>query len=234
MKSFNKTVRSILLIVMSITLIVGGALFLDSFLLYNKAKNEKNIPATIDALREQPGYTPIAELPQHFLDAVVAVEDHAFFEHGPIDFSSIARAVWVNLKDMSPREGGSTITQQVAKNIFFTQEKSFKRKVAEALMASELEKLYTKEQILELYVNTNYYGNGYIGLKEAAQGYFGQDPGALTLDEATLLAGIPNAPSVYALNSNPGLAAQRQKQVLAQMVEYGYLTQEEADGVLTR
>ncbi|MCL1792025.1 MAG: transglycosylase domain-containing protein [Peptococcaceae bacterium] len=231
MKLLKKTVRTSLIIVICVILIMGGVLFADGYMLYNEAKKTTGVSTNIDAKRSLPNYSQIDELPQYFLDAVVAVEDHGFYEHGPVDFSSIARALFVNLKDMSPREGGSTITQQVAKNLYFTQEKSIKRKIAEALMAIKLENLYTKDEILELYINTNYYGSNYTGIKDASQGYFGKDPGGLNLYEATLLAGIPNAPSVYALNSNPELAAQRQQQVLAQMVEYGYLSQEEADEV---
>ena len=227
MKPFGR----ILIIITVIILIVGGALFLDSFALYREASGETNITAKIDAIRAGDSYTTMAETPQYFLNAVIATEDHSFYEHGPLDPSAIGRAIVVNLKEKSPREGGSTITQQLAKNIFFTQEKSIKRKIAEALMAYDLEKLYEKDDILELYINTNYYGNNYTGIREASRGYFHKEPAQLTLSEATLLAGIPNAPGVYALNRNPGLAAQRQKQVIAQMVEYGYLTREEADSI---
>ena len=96
-------------------------------------------------------------------------------------------------------------------------------------MAFDLEKIYTKDEILELYININYYGSGYNGIREASRGYYNKEPIELTLAEATMLAGIPNAPSIYSLTGNPGLATQRQKQVIAQMVTYGYLTQEEAD-----
>ena len=129
-------------------------------------------------------------------------------------------------------EGGSTITQQLAKNLYFTQEKKVERKVAEVFMAVELEKEYSKKDILELYVNSIYFGNNYYCVKDASMGYFGKEPGKMTEYESTLLAGIPNAPSVYALTANPDLAAQRQRQVLEKMIKYKYLTSEEAEKIL--
>ena len=142
-----------------------------------------------------------------------------------------ARATLHDLATRSLDQGGSTITQQVAKNLFFTQEKEFSRKIAEVFMAFALERSYTKGEILELYVNTIYFGDGYYGVSAACAGYFGKAPGQLTDYEATLLAGIPNAPSVYSLSANPDLASQRQAYVVRQMVKYGYLTQEEADAI---
>lgn len=129
-------------------------------------------------------------------------------------------------------EGGSTITQQLAKNIYFTQEKKITRKIAEVFMAFEIEKEYDKNQILELYLNTSYFGDGYYTVKEACKGYFNKELKEMTDYECILLAGIPNAPSVYAPTKNPELAIQRQKQVMNKMVEYEYLTQEEANKIL--
>ena len=132
---------------------------------------------------------------------------------------------------MSYVEGGSTITQQLAKNIYFTQEKKMTRKIAEMFMAFKIERNLSKEEILELYLNTSYFGNGYDTVKEASRGYFGKEPNEMTDGECVMLAGIPNAPSVYAPTVNPELAKQRQKQVLDKMVKYEYLTQEEADTI---
>lgn len=108
----------------------------------------------------------------------------------------------------------------------FTQDKDLTRKIAEILVAFDLEKAYSKDEILELYINKIYYGDGYYGIKKASLGYYGKLPNELTFSEQTLLAGIPNAPSVYSLTANPDLAKQRQKQVLSAMVEYGYISQE--------
>ena len=132
---------------------------------------------------------------------------------------------------MSFVEGGSTITQQLAKNTYFTQKKEMTRKVSEAFMAIEIEKNYDKNEILELYFNTSYYGDGCYTIKEASNHYFDKDPIDLTDYEATLLAGVPNAPSLYAPTKNLDLAHRRQKQVLNKMVECGYLTEIQAEKI---
>ena len=148
---------------------------------------------------------------------------------GAVDVLSIGRAVVTNVKEMSLIEGGSTITQQLAKNLFFTQEKDFSRKIAEIFMGYNLEKNYSKEEILELYVNTSYFGSGYYGIREASLGYYNKEPKDLNFLECTMLAGLPNAPSAYALNKYPERAQQRQKQVINKMVKHGYLTKGEAE-----
>lgn len=133
---------------------------------------------------------------------------------------------------MSFVEGGSTITQQLAKNMYFTQEKKVTRKVAEVFMSIEIEKNYEKDEILELYLNTIYFGDGYYTVKEACKGYFDKKLDEMTEAEAILLAGIPNAPSIYAPTKNLELAKQRQRQVMKKMIEYGYLTQKEANAII--
>ena len=133
---------------------------------------------------------------------------------------------------MSYVEGGSTITQQLAKNMYFTQEKIIERKIAEVFMAWQIESNYSKEDIFELYVNTIYFGDGYYTVKDACKGYFNKELDEMTDYECILLAGIPNAPSVYAPTKNPDLAKQRQKQVMRKMIENGLLTEEEANEIL--
>ena len=124
---------------------------------------------------------------------------------------------------MSLAEGGSTITQQLAKNMYFTMEKKFTRKVAEVFVARKLEQMYTKDEILEMYINVAYFGDGLYGLKEAANGYFDKEPLELTFDEITLLAGLPNAPSAYSLSDNEDLARRRQQIVINQMKKYNFI-----------
>lgn len=131
-------------------------------------------------------------------------------------------------------EGGSTITEQLSKNMYFTQEKDLKRKVAEVFVTLDLEKNYTKNEILELYLNTSYFGNGYYTVSEASKGYFNKDAKDMTDSEATLLAGIPNAPSVYNPKENLKLAKERQKQVLDKMVQYKKITKEKEDEILSK
>lgn len=143
------------------------------------------------------------------------------------------RALWINISNFQLLEGGSTITQQVAKNLFFIDETNVAtRKIAEIFAAFDLEKNYSKNEILELYVNTIYFGDGYYGIKEACNGYLQIEPSEMTLYDCTMMAGIPNAPSVYAPTANPELTKSRQKKVIADMVEYGYLSQEDADKIL--
>ena len=144
--------------------------------------------------------------------------------HGGYDIKSIARAFVKNIETKSLVEGGSTITQQLAKNLYFSFEKKFTRKVAELFVAIDIEKKYTKEQILSYYISVIYFGDGYYGLEAASIGYFSKRPDRLNFDEITLLAGLPNAPSMYALTNNPDLARKRQAIVIEQMKECGYIT----------
>ena len=208
-------------------------LYYKGYSLYLEAINETSISEKVKEIREKTEeYTKYEELPEDYINAVIAVEDRRFFEHKGIDLISIARAVGTDVITLSLAEGGSTITQQLAKNTNFNQKKEFTRKIAEIFMAFEYEKECDKETIFELYVNTMYFGDGYYSIAEASNGYFGKNVSELNLYEATLLAGIPNAPSVYAPTKNPELAKQRQAQVLKKMVKYNYISQEEADNLL--
>lgn len=155
-----------------------------------------------------------------------------FYNHSAIDLKSIFRAVLVNIKDQDFSEGGSTITQQVAKNVFYNQKKELTRKVAEAFTAFDIEEQYSKRDVLEIYVNINYYGSGYYGIYDACKGYLDKVPEDMTLAECALLAGIPNAPSVYSPKENKDLSIKRQKIVLNSMLENNYITQKEYDDAL--
>ena len=231
MKIIRTFLTWLVLLALGAALVIGGLITFRGCRMYKAALAQQSLAQTVEAIRAQPGYTPLSGLPQIYLNAVIAVEDHRFTQHGGVDPIAIARATLHDLATRSLDQGGSTITQQVAKNLFFTQEKEFSRKIAEVFMAFALERSYTKGEILELYVNTIYFGDGYYGVSAACAGYFGKAPGQLTDYEATLLAGIPNAPSVYSLSANPDLASQRQAYVVRQMLKYGYLTQEEADAI---
>ena len=233
MRFFKKLVLFTILILLAAAAAVGGRLFFQGYQIYRQVTEETPLSRKVEEIRANPHYTTLDELPQTCKDAVVAVEDSRFYEHCGFDIISTARAVFINLKEGELAEGGSTITQQLAKNMYFTQEKKFLRKVAELFVAFDLERDYTKDEILELYLNTIYFGSGYYCVYDAAEGYFGKKPSEMTDYESTLLAGIPNAPSVYSLTNSPRLAAQRQKTVLECMVEQKYLTQEQADAILS-
>lgn len=224
--------RLILLFVIIILIILSYVVF-NGYMLYKDAINEKSIEARVATLRNQDFFTSFDELPQYYIDAVISVEDHRFYTHNGIDYFSILRAIINNIKAGKPIEGGSSITQQVAKNLVFTQEKTIYRKIAELFAARDLEKKYSKKDIFELYVNNMYFGSGYYNIHDASIGYYHKLPKDLTLYEATLLAGVPNAPSVYAPTVNLTLAEQRQRQVLAKMVEFGKLSEEKANEIIS-
>lgn len=228
MKKFVKFLIILILILTSLGLLIIG----NGYNMYKEAIQEMPIQEKVEEIRQKENYTKLSELPQIYINAVISVEDHRFYEHNGIDVIAIGRAIINDIKAMSFVEGGSTITQQIAKNEYFTQEKKITRKVAEVFVAFELEKQYTKNEILELYINTIYFGNGYYNIKDAAKGYFGKSITNLSDSECIMLAGIPNAPSVYAPTQNQELAKQRQKQVAEKMVKYGYLTEEEKNKIL--
>lgn len=228
MKILKRIIFIVVLISMSIALLFVG----NGYDMYKKSIEETSVEDKIAEIKDKENYTNFSELPQMYKNAVIAVEDHRFYKHNGIDIIAIGRSAFNDIKAMSFVEGGSTITQQLAKNIYFTQEKKIERKIAEVFMAFEIEKNCDKDEILELYLNTSYFGDGYYTPKEACRGYFNKELNEMTDYECILLAGIPNAPSVYAPTKNPELAKQRQKQVMKKMIEYGYLTEEEADNIL--
>lgn len=228
MKFFKK----IILIVLLIVFIVGTIIILNGYKLYKTATSEISLSDKIAEIKSVDTYVTIADVPEYYKKAVIAVEDHRFEKHSGIDIISIGRAIVSNIQSKKLVEGGSTITQQVAKNLYFiTEDDVISRKIAEIFVAIGLEKKYTKNDILEFYINTIYFGEGYYGIREASNGYYKKEPKDLTLYEATMLAGVPNAPSVYAPTVNPTLAKSRQGKVIHSMVEYGYLSEEEASKI---
>ena len=176
----------------------------------------------------------IEQLPDYVPNAVIAIEDRRFRSHFGVDPVGLARAVSRNLFAGDVVEGGSTLTQQLAKNMFLTPERSLKRKVQEVVLALWLETEYSKDQILEMYLNRVYFGSGAYGIDAAARRYFDRDATELTLPQAAMLAGVLPAPSRYSPNRNPDAARQRAALVLAAMVEEGYASAEEAGGARER
>ena len=228
-----KFFKRLLLIILLAILLVGSIIFFNGYKLYKTTLDSKSLTDKISEIKNNNSYVSYDKVPDYYLNAIIAVEDHRFKDHGPIDVISIGRAIVSNVQSKELNEGGSTITQQVAKNLYFiTEDNVISRKIAEILVAIDLEKNYSKEDILEFYINTIYFGEGYYGIKEASNGYYDKDPIDLTLNEATILAGVPNAPSVYAPTVNPDLAKNRQGKVIRSMVEYNYLSQDEADKIV--
>lgn len=227
-----KWVKRILIILLLILILVTSIILLNGYHLYQSVLSETSLSDKIKEIKEDEDYVSLSDVPDYYKNAIIAVEDHRYYDHGPIDIIAIGRAVVSNIQAGSFNEGGSTITQQVSKNLYFiTEDDIVSRKIAEIFMAFDLENHYSKDDILEFYMNTIYFGEGYYGIKEAANGYYNKEPKDLTLYEATMLAGVPNAPSVYAPTVNPDLAKSRQGKVIRSMVEYGYLSQEEADQI---
>ncbi|WNS80112.1 PBP1A family penicillin-binding protein [Domibacillus sp. DTU_2020_1001157_1_SI_ALB_TIR_016] len=171
----------------------------------------------------------IEKMPEHLQEAIVAVEDNRFYEHGGFDVKGIFRAAFTNLMAGSRVQGASTLTQQLTKNALLSPEKTYRRKIEELFLAIEIEKVYKKEEILEMYLNTSYFGNGAWGVQNAAKRYFGKDVSELTLAESSMLAGMVKAPSRYNPIDSMDNAVDRRQVVLNQMVKYGYLTENEAD-----
>ena len=181
-----------------------------------------------DLVRHSIDYVCLDEMPEHLVQAFVAVEDRRFYQHRGVDFRGVFRALFVNIRDGSIAQGGSTITQQLARTLFLSQQQSLERKLAEASIALQLERRYDKDSILEMYLNQIYFGAGNWGVAQAARDYFGKHVSELSLSESALLAGVVAAPSVYAPTRNWDLALQRQRTVLSRMVEMEYITPQQA------
>ena len=222
-----KFIRKLFISIILIVIIIASILLLIGHSYYSKALKKKPLLTRVDAITSQEHFVKFEDMSSYYRNAVISVEDHRFYDHGPVDFIAIGRAIFTNIKNGEFQEGGSTITQQVAKNVVFSQERSWQRKIGEIFAAYDLEKNYNKRQIFELYVNTSYFGNGYYGIYEASYGYYNKSPKDLNLDESSMLAGVPNAPSVYAPTVNPELAKKRQYHVLNSMLEYGYITKDD-------
>ena len=183
--------------------------------IYTTLSEERRIPVTID------------KIPKHVQQAFIAIEDNRFYEHSGIDYRGTARAL-VSTLSGSEVQGGSTITQQLAKNAFLTQERSIVRKIKEAFIAKELEHKYTKDEILTMYLNQIYFGQGAYGIESASMYYFGKHVQNLDVAEAATLAAIPKSPNYYNPFENPKESKSRQELVIDQMVKYGFISADSA------
>lgn len=183
--------------------------------IYTTLSEERRVPVSID------------KIPKHVQQAFIAIEDNRFYEHSGIDYRGTARAL---VSTLSGREvqGGSTITQQLAKNAFLTQERSIIRKIKEAFIAKELEHKYTKDEILTMYLNQIYFGQGAYGIESASLYYFGKHVQNLDIAEAATLAAIPKSPNYYNPFENPKESKNRQELVIDQMVKYGFISADSA------
>lgn len=232
MRIIKKLIILLLFVILIIGILIGCIFGIPGYNMYKEALEKEPIDEKVASIEKKKNYSEFADLPEMYINAVIATEDHRFYEHKGIDFISVARAIYRDIRAKDFVEGGSTISQQLAKNIYFTQERTGKRKVAETFMASKLDNTLSKEKIFELYANTSYFGDGYYTVKEACKGYFKKELREMTDYECIMLAGIPNAPSVYAPTKNLKLTKKRAEHVIRKMVENEYLTQEAADSIL--
>ncbi|HID66161.1 MAG TPA: peptidase, partial [Aquificaceae bacterium] len=179
-------------------------------------------------------YVPLEKIPNHVINAFIAVEDRNFWHHFGVDPLAILRAALANYRAGKIVQGGSTITQQLARNLFLTPKRTFERKLKEALLAIKIERNFNKEKILELYLNQIYLGSGSYGVEAASQVYFGKHVWELSLEEAALLAGLPKAPAKYNPFYHPDRALERRNFVLKRMYEEGFITQEEYEEAINK
>ncbi|CBE68896.1 MAG: PBP1A family penicillin-binding protein [Candidatus Methylomirabilis oxygeniifera] len=237
-------IRSILLL-MAISLGVLGGLFVtylrDLPTLEALEEYQPSLVTTLYSDHDEPFATlfeqkrfwiPLDTIPRHLINGVIAVEDAQFYQHRGINFRGIARALLVNLRALRPAEGGSSITQQLAKLLLLTPEKHLSRKIKEAVLAIEIEKRYSKEKILELYLNQVYFGHGAYGVESAAHTYFKKPVDQLNLAEAATLAGLPRAPNYYSPIADKERAIRRRNHVLTRMAEEGFITKQQAASAL--
>lgn len=177
-------------------------------------------------------YAKFDEIPPRMIEALLAIEDTLFFEHSGINYDAIIRAMVKNIKNGRFGEGGSTLTQQLVKNVILTRERTFSRKIKEALLTIQVERVLSKEQILEIYLNEVFFGHGYHGVKTAALGYFKKPLSMLSLKEIAMLVGLPNAPSIYDPTKRIDFSLARANDVIRRMYDLGWISKEYAQSAL--
>ena len=193
-----------------------------------------HVEETVKTLRSDPDWIRLSKIPDHTRKALLAIEDHDFYKHGALDFTGIARALFANIKAGEVRQGGSTLTQQMVKNVFLSSEQTLARKAEEAVLATWVEHKYSKDEVLEMYFNSTYFGAGAYGIQDAAKKYFGKEPALLTIPESAMLAAMPYAPSALNPYENPTGCAKRVRLVLKEMLRYGYIGTTEFKDAMSR
>lgn len=183
---------------------------------------------SLEAKVDRKQFVSSKDIPDIMKKAIVATEDRRFYDHGALDLVSVTRALVTNYMAGQTLEGGSTIAQQTVKNIFLSHDRTLARKIEELALAVRLEKNYTKDEILELYLNTIYFGHGAYGIKDAARTYFGKDVKDLNVSQCAMLAGLPQAPSVYDPITHPEEGIRRMAVVLTLMAQQEYISSEDA------
>ncbi len=224
-----KLIRRVLTVLLVLILSVSAYYLYQGYALYQEVLETRSLEARVQEVTAMENYTSYEQLDPLYINAVISAEDRRFFSHGGIDLIATIRAIWTDLQARSFVQGGSTITQQVSKNLLFDQEKKLTRKTAELFAVHDIESKYSKQEIFALYVNTAYFGSGNYGIYEASTGYFDKLPKDLSDGEAVFLAAMPNAPSIFSEEKEP--RDERIAYILSNMVKNGYLSAEEASKI---
>ncbi|MBQ6559959.1 MAG: transglycosylase domain-containing protein [Erysipelotrichaceae bacterium] len=215
-------------ILLLIFTVAAGTLLYQGYFRYQREIEALPVKDAVESYTLKKDYVPYEELDEDFINAVIAVEDKRFFTRKGYDFIALGRALYHDLQAGEIVEGGSTITEQISKNLYLGGYiNGMEEKIAGIFLLFDLEKHYSKEELLALYVNMNYYGDSYHGISEAAKGYYDASASDLSLARAAILAGLPNAPSVYQLSDGYDKAKERQEWVLQTMCNNGYITESE-------
>ena len=225
MKKLLKVLLSMILVVLLTITTLG-------YIEYRSALAEISLEDKITQIQSKEDYVQIEDVSDYLLKATVTTEDQRFYEHNGIDWIAYGRIGLMLIKTGELTGGGSTITQQLAKNLYFGFEPSLIRKVAEIFMMMDIEKNYDKDEILEIYINIINYGDNYMGIYQASKGYFYKHPADLNFNEATLVAGIPQSPSNYQLSNNSENAYKRQQWVIQTLIDTHTFTKEEVDQLM--
>lgn len=220
MKKFIKWTLSIILLVFIILTSLG-------FVEYKKAISEISLKDKVAEIQARDDYVEIEDISDYVLKATVSTEDQRFYSHSGVDFIAYGRIAYVLLTTGELSGGGSTITQQLAKNLYFGYEPSIIRKFAEFFMVHDIESQYDKDTILEIYLNIINYGDNHMGIYQASEGYFGKEPKDLTFNEATLVVGIPQSPSNYQLSDHAENAYKRQQAVIQTLIDTQTFSEDE-------
>lgn len=219
--------KKISLLILILTVAFIGTVTFNGYQRYHNFLEKQSIEDRVLEIKNKPNYVSLDQVSPMFLSALLAVEDPSFYEHDGILLSNIIEAFFTNVKEHELVMGGSTITQQLCKNLFLDQKKNFHRKAAELFFVHDMEQKFSKDTLLELYINSIYYGDGYYGIEDAAKGYFQVSADELSDAQAIMLAGLPQAPAIYQLSDGFYYAKKRQGAVLEEMVEQNLLTKEE-------
>ena len=228
----KKVIRKLIIFILVIGIILVCGFTTLGYINYKQAIKDLSIEDAFYNIENYDSFIEYEQLSESYIDSVIAIEDKRFFTRYGVDYISILNAFITGVMEGKFDQGGSTITQQLSKNIYFDFDRSLIRKFSEVFMTYKIENEYNKKDIFEKYVNIIYFGDGYYGINDASKGYFKKSPNELNLAEASLLAGLPQSPSNYQLSTGYDLAIKRQKQVLNALLRQEYINEKEYNEAL--